>query len=98
MKPALFLRHIESQNNETMRIHAHVHQTVESFNAYVSDFLESISITAEELDKAHTEENIEEKKELQERIAFLNHRITELIASMKDIALHIPSIVEYHEE
>jgi len=93
MRPVLIIRPFETRDNETKRIYEYAARTVESFNAYTSDFVESISITNEKI--GDTDQNSE--KELRERVCYLNTRINELVSSMKRIAEQMPGLVEYRE-
>jgi hypothetical protein len=96
MKPILIIKSVDTTNSETKRIYEYAKSTVDSFNAYVSDFLESISITVEKID--HSEgASRPETNELKDRVFYLNTRITELVSSMKMIAAQMPSLVEYRE-
>ena len=93
MRPVLIIRPFETRNSETRRIYEYAARTVESFNAYTSDFIESISITNEKI--GNTGRNNE--GELRDRIFYLNTRIDELVSSMKRIAEQMPGLVEYRE-
>ena len=93
MRPILIIRPFETRDSETKRIYEYAARTVESFNAYTSDFIESITITNEKIGNAgHNDEG-----ELRERIGYLDTRIKELVFSMKRIAEQMPNLVEYRE-
>jgi Mg2+ and Co2+ transporter CorA len=96
MKPILIIKSVDTTDCETKRIYNYVKSTVDSFNAYVSDFLESISITVEKIDHP-ADMPRQDDNELKERVFYLNTRITELVSSMKSIAAQMPSLVEYRE-
>lgn len=93
MRPVLIIRPFETKDSETKRIFDYAARTVEGFNAYTSDFIESIAITNEKM--GHTGHDSE--RELRDRICYLNTRISELVSSMKSIAEQMPGLVEYRE-
>ena len=96
MKPKLQLKPINISTDGTERIYQMVRETVESFNVYVADFYESVSILKEQHEKALSSGSSSAVSEVEEKIRYMEKRIEELKSAMEKISAEMHTLVEYH--
>jgi len=93
MKPAyrLVMKHVESDNPETVRIFNMVSEACERFNIYLMDFFETLEILEEKKMSGRSDD------ETDRSIESVKSRIEEVTAAMKDIASTMSSIVDLRD-
>ena len=90
MKPVyrIEMKHIESNNPETVRIYNMVNEECHRFNIYLADFYETLDILLEKKSAGKSDDETEAS------IEFVKYRIEELSSAMKEMAETMPSVVD----
>jgi hypothetical protein len=90
MKPVyrIEMKHIESNNPETVRIYNMVNEECHRFNIYLADFYETLDILNEKKAAGKSDDETESS------IEFVKSRIEELSSAMKEMAETMSSIVD----
>lgn len=96
MRPQLVLKPMEPGDESTVRIYGLVDATVKSFNVYVADFFESVSILEEQQKQAIQSGKKNEADEIEGKISYMRGRINELNSAMKKISEEMHSLIELH--
>lgn len=90
MKPVyrIEMKHIESDNPETVRIFNMVNEACNRFNIYLADFYETLDILDEKKASGKSDDETERS------IEFVKSRIEEIKSAMKEMAETMPTVVD----
>jgi hypothetical protein len=90
MKPVyrIEMKHVESNNPETVRIYNMVNKECCRFNVYLADFYETLDILNEKKTAGKSDD------ETEAGIESVTSRIEELSSAMKEMAETMPAIVD----
>ncbi|HPB83293.1 MAG TPA: hypothetical protein PK200_14740 [Spirochaetota bacterium] len=91
------LKPIDNDNEETVRIYNLTKESCERLNNYLLDFVETIQILTERKNKLAAGGDFTAVNEVDESIAFVESKISEVTDSMKRIAEWMPALVELKE-
>jgi len=96
MRCRLHLKEYDYTDPEGLRIYELTRRNIESFNAYVDDFHESIEIIKEKMERHGDEAGV--KNRLTKDIEYIENKITELSMAMKNMADDMPFLIELKSE
>lgn len=91
------LKPINTDSDETARIYDLTRESCERLNNYLLDFIETIQILTERKSKLSNGGDSGAAGEIDDSIAFVESKITEVTDSMKKIVEWMPALVELKE-
>ena len=94
-KPRIELKPMASTNQDTIRILENLRKSIENLNVYVDDFIETMNILNENLEKAEKKKDTAKADEIRKNIVHIQEKMEEVTAFMKNISGEMSEFVDY---
>ena len=97
IKPKILLKPVSTSDQNTLRILALLEGSINNLNIYVEDFIETLDILKENLEKYSREGQTTKIEEVQENISHIELKVAEVTDSMQNIASEMSAFVDFQK-